>query len=373
MFLEFVTSNFALLIVVVTMIFTVIYNVRGHSRENIYTIIIIGICLLLSLDVFFERYFVEKSPNIFAATLFTTIGYIVRPLCLYMFIQLIAKKVKYQWIFYIPLGIVVVVYILALFVNVEPLRNLVFYYTYNEEGTMLIHNRGYLNFTSHIIGGIYIVYFLFNVLQKLNGKRKTDSIVLFVCSFFTILAVTLESLSLAYNILNVTIAISCLFYYLFLYVDQARRDALTGMFDRKSYYYDRKKLGKNINGILNIDMNGLKAVNDHEGHLAGDNAIIEISKIIEECSVKNSYCYRLGGDEFSILLINGTKDDLVNMRDKIKEKMKDTIYTVSIGYAFDQTKLLSLDDLSKIADEQMYIDKANYYKNSNIERRKNPA
>lgn len=372
MFLEYITSNFALLCVAITMIFIVIYNLRGRSRENQYTIAIIAGALVLSIFGFLETYFKSKSPNIFAATLFSCFGYIVRPILVYFFIQLVNKKVKYHWLFYIPLIINAIIYLFSLFVNVEPLRKLVFYYTFNEAGTGLVHNRGYLNFTAHIIGGLYLAYFLVNVFRKLNGKRKTDSIVMFVCGFFVISAVILESLSLANNLLNLTIAISCLFYYLYLYVQQTRRDALTGCFDRKSFYYDCKKLGRAINGILNIDMNGLKYINDTEGHQAGDVAILEISKVIEECSTANSYVYRLGGDEFTVLLINGKLSDLEKMRDDIKEKMKQTKYAVSVGFAFDENKELDLEKMSKIADEQMYIDKDNYYRNSTLERRKNP-
>ena len=372
MFLEYVTSNFALLCVAITMIFIVIYNLRGRSRENQYTIAIIAGALVLSVFGFLETYSKTKSLNIFAATVFTCFGYIIRPILVYFFIQLVDKKVKYHWIFYIPLIINAVIYLFSLFVNVEPLQKLVFYYTLNDAGTELVHNRGYLNFIAHIIGGLYIAYFLINVVRKLNGKRKTDSIVMFVCGFFVISAVILESFSLAENLLNLTIAISCLFYYLYLYVQQTRKDALTGCFDRKTFYYDCKKLGRAINGILNIDMNGLKYVNDTEGHQAGDVAILTISKIIEDSAPNNCYVYRLGGDEFTVLLINGKLSDLEKMRDDIKTKTKETKYAVSIGISFDENKTMDLEEMSKIADEQMYIDKDNYYRNSKLERRKNP-
>jgi len=372
MFLEFITSNFALLCIAITMIFIVIYNMRGYSRENHYAILIIAGSLILSIFGFLERYNKTVTLNIFLTTLFCFLGYVVRPLLVYFFIQLVDKKVKYQWIFYIPLIFNLIVYSFSLFVNVDPLNKFAFYYTFNEGGTELVYNRGYMNFTAHVIGMIYVGYFFVNVVRKLNGKRKTDSIVLFVAGFFVISAVILETFNLATNLLNLTIAISCLFYYLYLYVQQTRKDALTGCFDRKTFYYDFKKLSKNINGVLNIDMNGLKFINDTEGHDAGDKAILKISQIIEACASRNSYVYRLGGDEFTVLLINGQLTDLEKMRDDIKAKTKETKYAVSVGFAFDENKELDLEKMSKIADEQMYIDKDNYYRNSKLERRKNP-
>ena len=370
MFLEYIISNFALLCISVTMFFIVIYNMRGYSRENKYSLAIIALALVLSAIVFLENWAKTVTLHIFVATLFTALGYIIRPIGVYFFIQLIGKKVKHQWIYFIPLIVNALIYIFALFINVEPLQKLVFYYTMNEAGTELVHNRGYLNFASHIIASLYIGYFLFNVIKKLNGRHKTDSIVLFVCSFFIIAAVVVEMLGYANNLLNVTIAISCLFYYLFLYVEQTRHDALTGLFDRKNFYYDTKKFAKSINGIINIDMNGLKHINDTYGHLEGDLAITIIAKIIEENSSKNAYAYRLGGDEFTVVIYNGKREDLDNTISNIKKALEQTKYTISIGYAFSEDKSMDIDELTKIADEEMYLDKERFYQDSKMERRK---
>ena len=201
-------------------------------------------------------------------------------------------------------------------------KNVLFYYEANEAGTALVHHRGYLNFTSHIIAGIYVLYFLVNATRMLKGKHKTDAIVLFVCSFFALGAVIIEAFGLANNLLNVTIAISCLFYYLYQYVQHSHRDALTGCFDRGSFYRDAKKFGKSISGVINIDMNGLKTINDTYGHLEGDRAILTISEIIEKSSGKNGYVYRLGGDEFTILVVDGSKEEMEVTISQIKEKYK---------------------------------------------------
>lgn len=371
MFLEYIISNFALLCVSVTMVFIIVYNMRGRSRENIYCLAIIGLSLVLSIFSALEVWAKTVSLNIFAATIFTYFGYIVRPVGVYFFIQLTGKKVKYPWIYAIPLVINAIIYSFALFINVEPLRKLVFYYTMNEAGTELVHNRGYLNFSSHIIAGIYIIYFLVNVIKKLNGQHKTDSIVLFVCSFFVVAAVVIEMSTSANTLLNVTIALSSLFYYLYLYVEQTRRDALTGLFDRKNFYYDTKKYGKNINGVLNIDMNGLKWINDTHGHLAGDLAISTIARIIEEHTPRNAYAYRMGGDEFTVLFVNSNRLDIDVAMSKIRYHLENTRYTVSMGYAYSGDKSLTIDELIKIADQEMYLDKEKFYqKNTWLERRK---
>ena len=177
-------------------------------------------------------------------------------------------------------------------------------------------------------------------------------------------AVILESLNYARNLLNVTIAISCFFYYLYLYVQQSRLDALTGLLDRKSFYHDTKKFGKNINAVINIDMNGLKLINDKQGHHEGDKAILFFSNVIE------AFVYRMGGDEFTVVLVNCKPEDIQIIIRNIKSVLSRSSYSASIGYAYNENKDLTVDELSKIADEQMYIDKENFYKNSKMERRK---
>ena len=370
MFLNYIVSNFALLCISVAMFFIIIYNVRGEVRENRYSIAIIVAALILSIFASLEQWGKTETLDIFPTTLFTTLGYIIRPVCVYFFIQLVGRrKMKYDWLLLIPLAFNAVVYLLALFVNVDAMKYLVFYYELNDAGTELVHHRGYLNFTAHVISGAYVAYFLFLAFRGLQGKHKTDSIVLFVCSFFALSAVILESLSVSTNLLNVTIALSCLFYYLYLYVQHTKRDALTGCFDRKSFYRDVEKFGKSINGVVNIDMNGLKLINDKQGHNEGDKAIYVISQVIEKYAKKNSYVYRLGGDEFTILFVNCTLEDVKGTVSDIKEGLKETKFTASIGFAYSEDKSLTIEELAKLADEQMYLDKENFYKSGKMERR----
>ena len=373
MFLTYIVNNFALLCISFAMFFIIIYNIHGQKKQNIYSFLIIGIALLLSIFRAVVDYNCQFVDNRFIATLFEALGYMIRPIVVLLFIQLVGKKGKYQWLFYIPLVIVFVVYSFSLFIDYDPLGKMVFYYIPNEAGTMLEFHRGYLylNFVSHIVCGVYMIYFLIVAFRMLNGKHKTDCIVLIVCALFVAGATVLESLQYATDALNVTIALSCLFYYLYLYVQHSRRDALTGLFDRKSFYYDTEKYGKSINGVISLDMNGLKYINDHEGHQAGDDAIISIAKIVEEVSNKHAYVYRLGGDEFSILFYGAkNKGEIEDMVKAIREEVNRTKYAVSIGYAYSEEKLLTLDEMTRIADEEMYLDKENFYKSGKLERRK---
>ena len=94
---------------------------------------------------------------------------------------------------------------------------------------------------------------------------------------------------------------------------QATRDSLTGLANR-ALFLDRlrhgiaksKRMGQRL-GVLMLDMDGLKPINDQFGHRAGDAAIKEIAQRISAEARQSDTVARLGGDEFAFIL--STVDD----------------------------------------------------------------
>ena len=113
------------------------------------------------------------------------------------------------------------------------------------------------------------------------------------------------------------------------------KDPLTNLYDRRTYNEDVSRFKSKINGIIQIDMNELKFVNDNFGHEAGDQALHFLAKVFEE-SVDQSIMvpYRLSGDEFIILMFQGTDVQLEKTVSEIEAKIKESNYTIAIGYYF---------------------------------------
>jgi diguanylate cyclase (GGDEF)-like protein len=89
---------------------------------------------------------------------------------------------------------------------------------------------------------------------------------------------------------------------------QATHDAMTGLANR-ALFYDRlrqclatsQRYAQEF-AIINIDLDGLKPINDRYGHRAGDAAICEAARRIDMISRKSDVAARMGGDEFAVLL-----------------------------------------------------------------------
>lgn len=164
-----------------------------------------------------------------------------------------------------------------------------------------------------------------------------------------------------------------------LFKADSETDMLTGLYNRRAFdnMLDSIRESKSIRDIsvVVIDVNGLKQVNDEKGHLAGDELIINTAECIKELYGNHGRSFRLGGDEFTIILLEPL-DDIDELIKQIKDRISicklehsDTL-SVSIGVARGEDyQSLSVDELLEIADKAMYRDKEEYYKDNRHERR----
>ena len=146
----------------------------------------------------------------------------------------------------------------------------------------------------------------------------------------------------------------------------SEHDILTDAGNRKAFNSKIGMLeGMDISvGICFVDINGLKSINDEMGHEAGDNVIKEAAETISAI-FKKKYCYRIGGDEFVVVMPQVTEEHFAQFVEKLRKKTKKI--SMAIGSVWSE-KCLDMEELVNIADKNMYADKTEFY--SKNDRRK---
>ena len=211
---------------------------------------------------------------------------------------------------------------------------------------------------------IFNMFYLTWRIFVFSGEHQNHNVVslLFICLFMissTTIQLRLPQIHFSWFCVTVTV----LLYFIY-YADTVQKmDSLTGLLNRNAFldYWNRRK--KKIEGILLIDLDDFKHINDTYGHLQGDGYLIAFSDCLRKVMHQRGYCYRLGGDEFCVLLdrnnVRPHLDVLIQLLriqcDEVKglpEKIE-----FSCGYQALSPDM-TVDDLIELADRQMYDSKA---------------
>ena len=142
-------------------------------------------------------------------------------------------------------------------------------------------------------------------------------------------------------------------------------DMLTGVLNRNEMNdrVDRIVSGEDSirhMGIVFADINGLKRVNDDEGHFAGDQLLKRAAQVLREV-FKRCDVFRAGGDEFMIIVPDSSEDELKDLCKQVKASnlgFGSACFATGYCYAGDSQEIRKA---MHTADERMYIDKAQFY------------
>ena len=149
----------------------------------------------------------------------------------------------------------------------------------------------------------------------------------------------------------------------------AYSDALTGLGNRAAYLERLEECVKEHIlrlGIVYLDVNNLKKVNDVHGHEQGDILIQTAAKVIEESFGEFGRSYRIGGDEFCVLIDTNAMEGYDQGADTFRKKIETVnksgkyIFRLQIAHGFiccEADSMKSVEDAIKTADERMYRNK----------------
>lgn len=140
-------------------------------------------------------------------------------------------------------------------------------------------------------------------------------------------------------------------------------DTMTGVFNRNKYLiileeYQQKPPTEL--GIVFVDVNGLKKINDTYGHTYGDHLICSSVKLIQKFFSKN--IFRVGGDEFVCFITDMSKKDFTKKTAGLRQAtLAEKEVSLSIG-AMWNTDIVDIEKQIAKADNLMYIEKQKYYR-----------
>lgn len=147
-------------------------------------------------------------------------------------------------------------------------------------------------------------------------------------------------------------------------------DTLTSFYNRNRYMEDAASLSSHDGpvGIVYLDVNGLKDINDQQGHAFGDGVLVECARQMREAFREADY-YRIGGDEFVIICPGADRADFDTRVADLRRRFSDSACChAAIGAQWAER----FGDLQKIiasADAKMYEDKKEYYRNHPVSNR----
>jgi diguanylate cyclase (GGDEF)-like protein len=148
---------------------------------------------------------------------------------------------------------------------------------------------------------------------------------------------------------------------------QATHDALTGLPNRQHLQTHAEALTGEALAVLLLDLDGFKAVNDTQGHAAGDELLRVVADRLRASLRDTDLAARIGGDEFLVVLAGARANEANALATRLREAVRHPIdlgatpvtVGVSIGVATRPAgDTTSLESLSLLADAGMYREKA---------------
>lgn len=266
----------------------VLTNHNFSKKINNSFIAFILVVLVILIVEMLDRYY-STLPYVSTVRYFaSSIGYILRPSLLAILINVFSRRKKSSVLLWLPIVFLAIIAISTPYTH--------WMYFYSDTNAFV---RGPLTYIPHIISLLYANVFLYLIVRNYKYISLTELFVVTFSLSICALSTAVETVSTGiHNLMTGSMIVSCVLYYIVLYVDTFKIDSLTGLLNRRSLYeYINSRRGKEF-AVISVDLNGLKAINDSYGHSAGDEALKTLANGLVSKADKKYRAYRTGGDEF---------------------------------------------------------------------------
>lgn len=311
---------------------------------------------VLIVIVTIAEYIGYKTQGI-ESVISTIIDFSISPFIAYFIARTLSSKPKY-------LGVLKYIVIINLILVITSVfTKLIFYY---DENFIYHRGKGFLIYTGITIVSIFSALIeLSNVSKKYQTKSyKIISLILMLLFF----GIGCQILNSGIIIIKLSIAITLIKVYIFYFSMKYRIDGLTTLFNQEMWKKKIREYSDIKITIIIIDVHKFKFVNDNFGHQYGDKCLMTIARYLKENYAKHGLVFRIGGDEFGVLLKVFDEEELIELNKKLtlkinNERQKDKRFPqIDSGFCvFNPYSKGSIEEAIKEADEEMYRDKKKKY------------
>ena len=222
---------------------------------------------------------------------------------------------------------------------------------------------------------LYLICSFFVILKQKKRIMKQDFIPMVIFGILPMIGGILQTMFYGVLLMWSSAAFSLVVVYNFLQQRMIHLDGLTGVWTRASFDYYISQRIKNDDGfgVIFMDIDGLKNINDEFGHIEGDNAIKSAVNLIAGILRKTDVIARWGGDEFVIMLDNVSEKSMEEILERLnstfhqynEENKKEYKLECSFGADLFNKSFSSIEQFLNHVDTLMYCNK-NMKKSLNI-------
>lgn len=235
-----------------------------------------------------------------------------------------------------------------------------FGFIYYVDDNSVYHRGDY--YSIYLLSILISLTILFISFYQLSRKYQHQSaIILLLIGMIITVGITIQMVDPTVHSVWLSVTFSAIVLYIYYYSLLSQNDHLTLLLNRRCFDNQLQHLKKDAI-IIYFDVNDFKGINDNFGHIYGDYCLNLIGTKIKRIYRFYGTCYRIGGDEFCVILTRNLKSvDKINnhflneLQKKQYEEMN--IPGVSVGYGYFSKDDMDVSKAKIEADEMMYENK----------------
>ena len=171
-----------------------------------------------------------------------------------------------------------------------------------------LYARGEYFYIYVVMYYVSMLYLMVATVRSAAGFQNRSRTLIYPLILFlgaeTVIQIALPALHVTW----LCVTLLSVLYYIYCSEMWNQLDALTGLLNQNSYLNRTAEMRRSGGVLVVFDVDDFKQINDRYGHLQGDVCLAEIADCIKKAYAHCGYCYRIGGDEFCVLLENADRE-----------------------------------------------------------------